>query len=255
MNRNFSSIVGILAICFAASALQAPVFYDFTISSGYTLIDAYIIDTEPAEAFAFIAPLMINGRTNFPPGTYGWFINGSAAYNNDLTIIGLCTNATTTVIGVTMPPSVASALISSDGTWADYIAYLSPDGSLPDEATTISNLQSGNSYFLQDGFGYLPATNATLQAYGQLGTVVAFDGAQSIGTFSFSLSPILNITAGAGTVTIQWLTNATGFTLAQSTNLAAGSWSDVTATPTTVNNNYSVTLPMDPTTLFFRLHN
>jgi hypothetical protein len=119
----------------------------------------------------------------------------------------------------------------------------------------ISDLQNNLSYVLQMGYGYLPNTSPVLQAYGQLGTVVAIDGAQSVGTFSFSLTPILNMTASGGAVTIQWLTNATGFTLAQSTTLAAGSWRDMTATVTNINNDYSVTLPIGTTNTFFRLHN
>ena len=68
--------------------------------------------------------------------------------------------------------------------------------------------------------------------------------------------PRLSIAAGTGTVTLQWSTNASGFSLAQTTNLQPAVWSDVTPLPTVVSSNYSVTLPLDLTTnRFFRLHN
>jgi len=66
----------------------------------------------------------------------------------------------------------------------------------------------------------------------------------------------LKIISGTGTVRLQWPTNATGFTLAQTTNLQHAAWSDVTNLPTVVNSDYSVTLPLSLTTnRFFRLHN
>jgi hypothetical protein len=68
--------------------------------------------------------------------------------------------------------------------------------------------------------------------------------------------PRLSIIAGTGTVTLQWSTNASGFFLAQTTNLQPAIWSDVTPLPAIVSSNYSVTLPLGLTTnRFFRLHN
>jgi hypothetical protein len=258
MKFKISFIVSFWAICLAARAQPVSVFYKFSIGSGYTLTNAYVIDTEPQEAYASVEPVVINGQTSFPPGTYGGVINGTTYGPNDLTIIGVCTSDTTTNVGVTMPQSLASALSASQGVWSNYVDYLKPFGPLPDdESTMISDLQNGSTYVLQNGYGYLMTNNPVLQPYaeGQLGKVVSIDSAQIIGTFSFSLTPILSINASIGTVTIQWLTNATGFTLAQSTNLAGGAWSDVTATPSTTNNNFSVTLPADTNALFFRLHN
>ena len=84
-----------------------------------------------------------------------------------------------------------------------------------------------------------------------------YDLNDNSGGVSVVISPaaVLSITAGAGNVTLQWATNAPWFTLAQTTNLQPASWSDVTNAPTTVNTNYSVTLPLDATTnRFFHLH-
>jgi len=251
MNLKISSIIGIWAICLAAGAQQINVYYSFTISSGYTLTDAYIINTEPQEAGAFIAPLTINGQTNFPSGTYGGVLEGTTYGNNCVTIIGLFINAAATNIGVTMPPALAGALIPG-GSWADYVTNVA--GGLPNETNTISDLQSGSSFFLQNGYGYLPNSSPVLQAYGQLGTVVAIDGAQSAGTFSFSLTPILNISSSAGSVTLQWLTNATGFTLQSATNLVPPAvWSTNLPTPVVVNGLNTITNPISGTAQYYRL--
>ena len=84
-----------------------------------------------------------------------------------------------------------------------------------------------------------------------------YDVNDNAGGVSVVVSPaaVLSITAGAGVVTLQCAGDAPEFTLSQTTNLQPASWSDVTNIPTTVNTNYSVTLPLDATTSrFFRLH-
>ena len=66
----------------------------------------------------------------------------------------------------------------------------------------------------------------------------------------------LNIGLSGNSVVLQWPTNASGFTLAQKTNLQNGAWSDVPQSPLVVNTNFSVTLPRDlSTNRFFILHN
>jgi hypothetical protein len=66
--------------------------------------------------------------------------------------------------------------------------------------------------------------------------------------------PVLTIALGLGSVTLQWSTNSPGFTLASTANLRPAAWSDVANPPTVSGGNYSVTLPLDSTTRFFRLH-
>ncbi len=69
-------------------------------------------------------------------------------------------------------------------------------------------------------------------------------------------APILQINLNGGSVDLQWPTNASGFTLAETTNLQNAVWVDETQLPSIVNSNYSVTLPVDTqTNHFFRLHN
>ena len=81
-------------------------------------------------------------------------------------------------------------------------------------------------------------------------------GGVSVLISSANVVPVLKIISGTGTVRLQWPTNATGFTLAQTTNLQHAAWSDVTNLPAVLNSDYSVTLPLSLTTnRFFRLHN
>ena len=172
MNLKISPIIGLLALCLTVKAQQVPVSYQFTINSGYVLTNAYFIDTEPEEAYAFITPLEINGQNNFPYGSYQSVFPGGTTYGaNCVTIIGVVTATSTgaTTIGVTMPLSLANNFVLTNGTWTNYAADLRPFGNLPNAQTTISDLQSGSDFFLQTGYGYLPTNSAVLQAYGQLG--------------------------------------------------------------------------------------
>ena len=70
-----------------------------------------------------------------------------------------------------------------------------------------------------------------------------------------SARPVLSIFPGTGTASLLWPTNALGYKLAQTTNLLPAAWSDVTNVPTVVSTNFSVTLPVNSTSQFFRLHN
>ncbi len=69
--------------------------------------------------------------------------------------------------------------------------------------------------------------------------------------------PILSVGVNGGSVAVQWPTNnSIGFTLAQTTNLAIGPWTDVGQSPGNLGLNYVVTLPWDANVNhFFRLHN
>jgi hypothetical protein len=66
--------------------------------------------------------------------------------------------------------------------------------------------------------------------------------------------PILSIAQTGGMVTLQWPTNETGFTLAQSPALGLSNWSDVGVLPEIVSSNYAVSLPLGNGNAFFRLH-
>jgi hypothetical protein len=68
-----------------------------------------------------------------------------------------------------------------------------------------------------------------------------------------NLVPPLSITASGTICLLSWTTNAQAFSLQSSTNLQAGSWSDVTNSAVIVGADYSVTLNTTQMTTFFRL--
>lgn len=81
------------------------------------------------------------------------------------------------------------------------------------------------------------------------------DNAGGVSVLVSPQAPLLSILPGGGdAVTLRWLTNWSGFVLAQTTNLQPAVWVDVTNTRTIVQGNYSLTLPKDSATRFFRLH-
>ncbi len=65
--------------------------------------------------------------------------------------------------------------------------------------------------------------------------------------------PQLKIVASGGNVTLQWPSNATGFSPQSSPNLAPGSWNPVTGTPTVINGVNNLTLTAGASPVFYRL--
>ena len=89
---------------------------------------------------------------------------------------------------------------------------------------------------------------------GASGAVTSY---QQISNFVFSnpVRPVLSVqAAGPGTLLLSWPEFATGYSLQQSSTMASGSWSPVSATVNLVNGQYQalVTAPSSP--VFYRLH-
>ena len=75
-----------------------------------------------------------------------------------------------------------------------------------------------------------------------------------VGTiFSISLPPLLTITLSGGIALLSWPTNAAGFTLQSTTNLASPLWTTNSPALVVVNGQNSVTNPISGTQQFFRL--
>jgi hypothetical protein len=246
------------ALGLSAFAQTANFAYEFTVGPGFTLSNIFIVDAVPSSMFSTVAAVSTNGQTFGPGSQIAGVISGTTYGANYLTLMAVFTNATATNVAISLPQSLAASLIPN-GSWTNFDNSANfPFGRLPDEPTTLSDLQSASLGTLSSitymSFSYLQSSSPVLQGAGTAGTIVAFDGAQSAGSFSFVPQPTLSVTPGAGAVTIQWPTNSPGFTLAQTTNLALGLWSNVTNVPAISGANYSVTLPLHPTSTFFRLH-
>jgi hypothetical protein len=265
-------ILKLLTLCVLPAALvlpafaQMPVAYNFTVTKAHdgtsiTLTNVYIIDVEAGEAYAFITSIVgLQGQTSWSSGSQiaGTIPGNAYAAANNLILIAMYTDTqdATNGVAISLPTSLATNYFSSGETWNQSNNSTNFPFLLPNEATTLSDLQSlaTMQFFTYQYFNYLPSGDPIVQLYGQDGIIVAFSSAQSIGSFSFVPQPALRISSGGGNVTVQWPTNSPGFTLAQSTNLSAGAWSDVTAVKTVIKTNYSVTLPAGTTNQFFQLH-
>ena len=68
--------------------------------------------------------------------------------------------------------------------------------------------------------------------------------------------PSLNITTSSKSITLSWPATASGFVLQESSdaNLRAASWTTVTATPSVVNNQSVVSVPLATAKKFYRLY-
>ena len=102
---------------------------------------------------------------------------------------------------------------------------------------------------------YTVATNETL-----IFVVPDYALGDNAGGVSVLVSPatpvipvVLAIVHGAGTVTLEWPTNAAGYNLQQTINLFPGAWGSVTNSPLTLGTNFAFTQPIGSTNQFFRL--
>jgi len=81
-----------------------------------------------------------------------------------------------------------------------------------------------------------------------------YGGSSSAGTvFSFSLPPQQTIIHSGANVILTWPTNATGFTLQATTNLASPVWTTNSPAPVVLNGQNTVTNPISGTKQFYRL--
>ncbi len=80
------------------------------------------------------------------------------------------------------------------------------------------------------------------------------DKAGGVSILISPVGPVLTIVAGLTTVTLEWPANGSGFVLEQKSDLGTAAWEPVATAPTLNGANYTVTLPLDSATKFFRLH-
>jgi len=167
-----------------------------------------------------------------------------------LTLIGVYSTATSTNVAISVPQWLANTYIPGSS-WDAFNAISNfPDGFLlPSESSTLNDLTNGNYYVLATAFYYLQTNAPVLVGNGQIGTLVAFDGAQSAGAFTFSLTPMLNISDSGNQSVVSWNSSATGWTLQTNNNLSTGTWGNYLGT--VVNN--SVTNAPPTGNVFFRL--
>ncbi len=182
----------------AGTASQAQSYsYSFTLNQGYTLTNAYIICTLPFEAYAGEVPL----TGSFSNGTYQGQINqGFPTIGVYFNLIAVYTDSTGVQrVAMSLPNGTATTVLNQNLTWDpntngvgfDTTNYFQ-SGLMPNEATTVSDLIAGGVQFDNDvymAFNYMQSTDPVLQASGTNGTVIGFDGAQNLGSFTFQSTP------------------------------------------------------------------
>jgi hypothetical protein len=79
------------------------------------------------------------------------------------------------------------------------------------------------------------------------------DSVQSVSNFAYYPIPMLAATVSGNNIVLSWPNCVGGYVLQQETDLAAGTWADVSTPPTSVGGNLQVTVPNNGTQQFFRL--
>jgi len=126
------------------------------------------------------------------------------------------------------------------------------DGTAPSVTIPANTLppNSTNDAFVV--FAHVASTTGTgISTTAIVGSAAYF----TIVTTPASAAPVLTIIPSGTNVLVEWPTNATGYTLEFSTNLASGVWSTALPAPVLVNTNDVVTNGISSTSRFFRLSN
>jgi hypothetical protein len=209
MLQNKSQIMNtriILFICLVAVSVaqrarsQVTLNYDFTLNPGYTLNHIYVVDTVPSGFYAAFVqvPGTFSNPTQNPIDDQGSISLGYAIGNQYLTLMAVFTDPNQRQgVAMSLPVSLANSLVGSGATWAafDTSTYFTGGPALPDEATTASDL-ANNLPSLLFAFDYMPATDPILTAPINIlipgesstsGEIVAFDGAENLGSVIISV--------------------------------------------------------------------
>ena len=226
--------------------------YPFGIYGSNNVV-GYYLSNNIAHGFAYDGT---NYSTiDFPTGTYGTYLQGIYGSN----MVGL---------GYDVAPGSGHSFRYDGSTFTT----LSNSPGLLDAFGISSNGKiAGYDYDGTTDHGFIyDGTNTVLIDYpgSTLTAIYGIDGNNLVGTYYDSAShahgfvakiatapPKLNIVRGAGVVSLQWTTNATGFGVEETGILPAGGWTNVPVAATNAGSNFSVTLPMVSTNRFFRLHN
>jgi hypothetical protein len=261
MNLKFLSQIGLCMVLAYSGAANTNVYYNFTVPSGYTLTNVYIIDTQPSEFFASFTsitndtatPNIFVGPASITGSIVGTSFGG--ANGNYLTLFAVFTNTTDINVAVSVPNPLGGVFVLTNASWNDYSNLLHFGFSLPGESSILSDLETGSLFNLAQTFTPLQPGSPVLALPDSSNTIVAFDGgAQNAGSFSFSLTPILtapklSITYLGNQTVISWPLPSTGWTLQTNNNLATDTWGNYLGS---VSNN-SETNSLSRDNLFFRL--
>lgn len=124
-------------------------------------------------------------------------------------------------------------------------SFTIPAGTFPPNSTNTGTLF----------FAHVATTSASgIATYAVVGSATGFT-LSTTGGSPAAPAPVLTIVPSGNNVLVKWPTNATGYTLQFSTNLASSVWSTTLPAPVVINTNKVVTNSISGTTRFFRLSN
>jgi hypothetical protein len=200
-----------------AQQAQEMVDYNFTINPGYTVADAYLLTMEPGEIVAGVRPVAISPGQSFVAGQVSLFL---PFYPYEyLTLLATFTDPSgNSGVAMSLPNGLAATLISDGTSWGGLSPAYTGGYNLPSAAQMTTELETGGG-LISEQFAYMPANAEILNtpiesiAPGQFifGTIVGFDGAEQVGSFSYSTPSLvpepttdLMFAAGLGMLACQW---------------------------------------------------
>lgn len=219
--------------------------YVFKVTNSITGSNQQVTVTLPTNALPN-APRIIN-YTNTQainpsqPFTLNWntFTNGGAADR--------------IVVQINEPSTVG---VGNTGLLLFQTSYNGPPAGLDGTATSVTipaNTLPPDS--TNDAFVFFAHVAFTTNSTTSTTAIVASANYFNIITTAASAAPVLTIIPSGTNVLLEWPTNATGYTLEFSTNLASTVWSTNLPAPAVVNTNEVVTNGISSTKRFFRLSN
>ena len=203
-------------------------------------------------------------------------IGPATPYPSIITVAGISGSVSALRVGIvgfthTFPLDVKVCLMAPNGNVATLMgsvggsfAVSNIDLSFDDEAATAlaryNEIVPGNYHPADDGIG----TNLKALTDGEVNgdwKLLVWDGTDEDGGSIQSwalilqwLSPKLEVRRSAGSLTVQWPTNAVGFTLQSTPSLTPPvTWIDSTNPPAVIGGQFTVTIPFSSGAKFFRL--
>ncbi|HAO79460.1 MAG TPA: hypothetical protein DCQ92_10895 [Verrucomicrobia subdivision 3 bacterium] len=239
---------------------KGTVFTVNTNGTGFTNLHSFtaVLNSTNSDGANPHGGLILSGNTLYGTAFYG----GSSGYG---TVFAVHTNGTgfTNLYGFTGGSDGSqpyAGLISSGNTLYGTAAYGGSSGNgtvfaVNADGTGFTSLYSFttlNNSTNSDGAN--PLGGLILLGNTLYGTA-AYGGSSGNGTvFSLFIPPLLTIIPSGANVILTWPTNAAGFTLQSTTNLAPPAvWSTVSPVPVVVNGQNAVTNPISGTQQFYRL--
>jgi uncharacterized repeat protein (TIGR03803 family) len=236
------------------SASNGTVFAVNVDGSGLATLHGFTVLPDGANP---TANLVLSGDTLYGTARYGGNSSGSG------TVFKINTNGTGFAVLHTFGSPGDAAIpffglaLSGNTLYATTVA-----GGGTNNGTVFAISTDGTGYTILHRFtgladGAAPGANLIVSGSTLFGTAGTGGSGGSGTVFAISLPvppPQLAIAAVSGDAILTWSTNATGFTLQSTTNLAApAAWTTNLPAPVVVNGQYAVTNPISSAQQFFRL--